>query len=947
MLQGQEKQYTGVDMRHVVIDDVTSRALTDFSNIVDLLQLRVARQTEDLALCAIDSRGREGKGITWKKLDLKIAAVAVYLRNKIKLREGDHVILMYTHSEDYVYAVYACFCMGIIAVPLAILDTNRLHEDVPAFLHIVSDFRVKAVLVNNEVDAMLKSKIVSTHIKHTATAMKVSIPHQYNTARPSKQSNGCRELGFTMHPQWVQPSRPALIWTYWTPDQRRQSVQLSHSTIMGICKVQKETCQMISGKSILGCVRGSNGLGFVYTCLLGIFLGASTYLVSPVDFAQNPISLFLALNRYKIKDTYSTGQMLEHAMNSIKASDIKLPDLHNLMIAADGRPKTDIFSRVRLHFANSGLDSTAINTIYSHVLNPFIASRSYMSIKPMELWLDTRALRRGLVIPVDPEQDPSALLVQDSGMAPISTSIAIVNPNTCQLCQVGEYGEIWVQSEANVSCIYKSNDPLDAERFNGIINGGDPMARYMRTGDFGFLHYTSRRVGPRGSQVELQCLFVLGSIGETFEVNGLLHFPIDIETSVEKSHRNIVPGGCIVFQAGGTIVVVAEVSRRSYLASMVPVVVNAVLNEHQLIVDKVAFVAQGDFARSRLNEKQRGRIMATWVLRKLNTIAQFSIRDTIDDDEEQRQFLIKHETSMKSSGTHSLRVAATMNAAVSTANDEQNPYLSNGRPRDSLNSRSSSVGMDGFPVSVLTAAELSPPAGLDDRMMDPNPMDEFRFDSQTGFTSDSSTTARAASRQSASSHHKTDSSGARTIHELSSTYESRGGEVTGTSPAFPLRRISLSDRSMHERDSPHIPHPQHFYGAPMEPEPAAPPRPPKIEPTLEIPYRTKPIMSPPQLLQPSMGQPSSKLRVVNDEQLIDLDISVEEAIRRASRPTSQSIDGQMPAGHYPNRLSSFGYPMDTIGRGGGGAGGVGGGVRGDLGGLPSQRPRYDGSEWDR
>lgn len=67
--------------------------------------------------------------------------------------------------------------------------------------------------------------------------------------------------------------------------------------------------------------------------------------------------------------------------------------------------------------------------------------------------------------------------------------------------------------------------------------------------------------------------------------------------------------------------------RRAYLASIVPVIINAVLSEHQVVVDIVAFVAKGDFPRSRLGEKQRGKILASWVTRKMETIAQFSIRD--------------------------------------------------------------------------------------------------------------------------------------------------------------------------------------------------------------------------------------------------------------------------------------------------------------------------------
>lgn len=73
--------------------------------------------------------------------------------------------------------------------------------------------------------------------------------------------------------------------------------------------------------------------------------------------------------------------------------------------------------------------------------------------------------------------------------------------------------------------------------------------------------------------------------------------------------------------------VLIEVGRKAYLASIVPVIVNAILNEHQIVVDIVAFVNRGDFPRSRLGEKQRGKILASWVSRKMRTMAQFGIRD--------------------------------------------------------------------------------------------------------------------------------------------------------------------------------------------------------------------------------------------------------------------------------------------------------------------------------
>jgi acyl-CoA synthetase (AMP-forming)/AMP-acid ligase II len=338
----QDKQYSGVDHREVVIDDRTSTPLNQFSNIHDLMQWRVSRQAEELAYCTVDGRGKEGKGVNWKKFDQKVAGVAVYLRNKVKVQAGDHLLLMYTHSEDFVYAIHACIILGAVAIPMAPIDQNRLNEDAPALLHIIADFKVKAILVNADVDHLLKLKQVSQHIKQSAVILKINVPHTYNTSKPPKQSSGCRDLKLTIRPAWVQSGFPVIVWTYWTPDQRRIAVQLGHSQIMALCKVQKETCQMTSTRPVLGCVRSTIGLGFIHTCVMGIFLAAPTYLVSPVDFAGNPNILFQTLSRYKIKDAYATSQMLDHAIARGAGKTMGLHELKNLMIATDGRPRVDV-----------------------------------------------------------------------------------------------------------------------------------------------------------------------------------------------------------------------------------------------------------------------------------------------------------------------------------------------------------------------------------------------------------------------------------------------------------------------------------------------------------------------------------------------------------------------------------------------------------------------------
>lgn len=64
--------------------------------------------------------------------------------------------------------------------------------------------------------------------------------------------------------------------------------------------------------------------------------------MSPVDFASSPQSLFLTLSRYKIKDTYATGQMLDHAMGNMPGKGFALHELKNMMISTEGRPRADL-----------------------------------------------------------------------------------------------------------------------------------------------------------------------------------------------------------------------------------------------------------------------------------------------------------------------------------------------------------------------------------------------------------------------------------------------------------------------------------------------------------------------------------------------------------------------------------------------------------------------------
>lgn len=630
-LKTSDDQYSGLDYRDTSIDDRTKRPLTDFKSILEILQWRVKYQADELAFSTV-TRGATAKQLSWKKFDNKVAGVVSLVLEKIKkhkMKVGDHIILMYTLSEDFVSAFFACLITGLVPIPMNPIDANRLSEDIPSLVSIIRDYGVKTIFVNNDVEAILKNKPVAPLLKESNAYQTIKLRNTSKTKTSmSLASLQSRVEAIYKINNAIESNATVLIWLNYTEDGRRLAVKLSHNNISSVCKIMKETCQLESKNPVISCVRHTSGIGFIQSVLIGVYLGSSTYIIPPIDFATNPSLFFLTLARYKVKDVYVTPQMMEYALKKVKSKDFTLDRVKNLMIGYDGRPDVNLIKNVAVQFSPTKLSSSAINHIYSHNFNSMVTSRSYLSFDAIDLYIDPDALRLGLISIVNPSNNPNAIHLQDSGIVPVCTQIAIVNPETRKLCKVGEYGEIWVCSEGNVDgTISKVNnknvEPFDKYQFNAKIEGGDSTLSYVRTGDLGFLHNVSRF--DKSTAIDFQPLFVLGPIADTFESMGLLHFASDVENSIESSHPEIRKGGSCVFKAGGFVVAVVDSTRGRFLSSLVPVIFNKVLSDHYLIIDIVAFTKPKCFPYSRLGLKQRRKVVQRFVSKKLPTQAQYGI----------------------------------------------------------------------------------------------------------------------------------------------------------------------------------------------------------------------------------------------------------------------------------------------------------------------------------
>ncbi|KAJ3187238.1 hypothetical protein HK101_009423 [Irineochytrium annulatum] len=528
--------------------------------------------------------------------------------------------------------------------------------------------------------------------------------------------------------QGAQRSPTAVIMVHFNPDMQRTVTRLSHATLMEQCRLQAIHGRMLESTkpprmphqieegrngALIATDRCFDGLGFVCSLLLGVYVGCVTVVVPWVDYVSNPTVWFDAVEKYQVKNAFATYPMMEHAMSLMKdLRPFSLSNMGSLMLLTERRTKPKAYRSLIKTYIMNQLEPASIGVTYSTSVNPMVSSRSYMRSELTTLWLDLRQLRRGRIsvtkemrgeFKEELEKDKSALMLQDSGKIPNNTIVAIVNPETRRLCSPNEVGEVWVCSPANIDgieyddarspnphllappngAVSTSGSASDSPRLPtsplafpptfdlmATVEGMDPNLLFARTGDHGFLWPVPTTAdGPVGSDAADRArrrrssglsltddnpvaggllrnvhlaqqgqqptqggawdrlvlagqpcemvLFVVGGMEEVLMVNGLRHYPGDIEKTVAGCHKGIVEEGCVVFKSKGTVVAVVEIAGEQGATALSPRILAAVLEEHQFLLDVVCYVRAGHLARSRVGEKQRIRVKLAYELRKL------------------------------------------------------------------------------------------------------------------------------------------------------------------------------------------------------------------------------------------------------------------------------------------------------------------------------------------
>uniref|UniRef100_A0AAR2IUT3 DMAP1-binding domain-containing protein n=1 Tax=Pygocentrus nattereri TaxID=42514 RepID=A0AAR2IUT3_PYGNA len=386
-------------------------------------------------------------------------------------------------------------------------------------------------------------------------------------------------------------------------------VKMSHSATSALCRSIKLQCELYPSREVAVCLDPYCGLGFVVWCLCSVYAGHQSVLIPPAELEVNPALWLLSVSQFKVRDTFCSYSVMELCTktlgtltDSLKARGLDLSRVRTCVVVAEERPRISLTQSFSKLFKDVGLHPRAVSTAFGCRINLAVCLQGTSGPDPTTVYVDMRALRHDRVRLVE-RGSPHSLPLMESGKILPGVRIIIANPETKGPIGDSHLGEIWVHSSQNASGYFSvfGEENVRSDHFSARLSFGDTQTIWARTGYLGFLRRTELT---DASGERHDALYVVGALDEAMELRGMRYHPIDIETSIIRTHKSITE--CAVFTWTKLLVVVVELDGSEQEAlDLVPMVTNVVLEEHYLIVGVVVIVDTGVIPINSRGEKQR------------------------------------------------------------------------------------------------------------------------------------------------------------------------------------------------------------------------------------------------------------------------------------------------------------------------------------------------------
>ncbi|WP_111508797.1 AMP-binding protein [Mycobacterium kyogaense] len=557
------------------------------STIPGLLAERARQQPDDPAYTFLDfdiDPNGFAETLTWSQVHHRVQVVAAeLLRHGSK---GDRAAILAPQGLEYIVAFYGAMAAGMIAVPLPVPAMGQLDE------------RVNGALRDCQPTAVLTTSAVVGEILNYVGNLPGGNP-------PAVIEVDALDLDSPVTPEVNVGPLPKNAYLQYTSGSTRApaGVIMTHQNVIANVKqvfddymehrngVPPRDITMVSWLPFyhdMGLIQG------VFASLLtpneddgGKLHGRPAIVMSPVAFLQKPARWIQQLALNSCAWSAAPNFAFELSVRRTTDADLEGMDLSGVLgiISGSERIHSATIRRFNERFTKFGMPTTTVLPSYGLAEATLYVISAPMGHTPSTVRFDYEKLAAGHAERCGTESGTELVTYG----APRSSTMRIVDPETCVENPDGKVGEIWIHG-AQVAMGYW-RDPQKTERtFNGqLVNPseGTPVGPWLRTGDLGVM-----------SEGEM---FIIGRIKDMLIVDGRNHYPDDIEATIQEITGGRVAAISVLDDTSEQLVAVVELKKKGTseaealdkLKAVKREVASAIKKTHSVRVSDLVLVAPG------------------------------------------------------------------------------------------------------------------------------------------------------------------------------------------------------------------------------------------------------------------------------------------------------------------------------------------------------------------
>ncbi|ESP93940.1 non-ribosomal peptide synthetase [Pseudoalteromonas luteoviolacea] len=505
------------------------------NSFVDIVKYYAEVQPEKCAYRFLKNGEDLAQTLTYRELDKDARAIASNLQ---ACGTVERAMLVYSPGLEFVKAFFGCLYAGVASVPVYLPSARA--ESWQRLRGIMNDAEVQAILLDPSCVESVNKWLFADDEQGKPQLITT------NSLDDSAENN------------WAEPVFDAdkLAFLQYTSGSTGapKGVMVSHGNLLhNQSLIEAKFCHT-NESVVVGWLPQYHDMGLIGNILHPVYMGATSILMSPAAFLQNPLRWLKAISQYQANTSGGPNFAFDLCVQRVSEADKKTLDLSSWDVAFNGAepisPQT--LENFYQAFKGCGFKRQAFYPCYGLAESTLMVSGVEKAAEPAVVHLDRSALEdHHIVIKSAPDDDTCSLV--SCGAVEAGVTLQIVNPDSGTTIEDGSVGEIWVSGDS-IGLGYWKREALSQSAFYAQLEGY--QARFLRTGDLGFVH---------NGQV-----FVSGRLKDLIILRGKNYYPQDLEATAQSVSAALKPARGIAFVGesslqGGQpdVVLIQEVERTS------------------------------------------------------------------------------------------------------------------------------------------------------------------------------------------------------------------------------------------------------------------------------------------------------------------------------------------------------------------------------------------------